>query len=99
MSSTAVVIIAILILAAALAAAVLQKLMHATLSFAVALIGLAALFFLLGAEFVGLLLVFVYIGAVAVLIVFTILLTGVTLEKTAVLIGLAHFWRLLSLAV
>jgi len=75
MSSAAAVIIAILMLAAALAAATVQKLMHATLSFALALVGVAALFFLLGAEFVGLVLVFVYIGAVAVLIVFTILLT------------------------
>src|SRR5438094_8223631 len=49
--------------------------MHATLSFAVALVGVAGLFFLLGAAFVGLVLVLVYIGAVAVLIVFTILLT------------------------
>jgi NADH-quinone oxidoreductase subunit J len=75
MSNAAFVLIAMLTLAAALAAATLQKLMHATLSFAVALVGVAALFFLLGAEFVGLVLVFVYIGAVAVLIVFTILLT------------------------
>ena len=37
--------------------------------------GAASFFFLLGAEFVGLALVFIYIGAVAVLIVFTILLT------------------------
>ena len=75
MSSAAFVIIAILTLAAALAAATLQKLMHAALSFAVTLVGVAALFLLLSAEFVGLVLVFVYIGAVAVLIVFTILLT------------------------
>ena len=75
MSSTAFIVIAILTLAAALAAATLQKLMHAALSFAVALVGVAAFFFSLGAEFVGLVLVFVYIGAVAVLIVFTILLT------------------------
>jgi NADH-quinone oxidoreductase subunit J len=75
MSSAAVVIIAVPTLAAALAAATLRNLMHATLSFAVALVGVAALFLLLGAEFVGLVLVFVYIGAVAVLIVFTILLT------------------------
>src|SRR5256886_15298322 len=73
--SASFVIIAIFTLAAALAAATLRKLMHAALSFAVALVGLAALFFLLGAEFVGLALVFIYIGAVAVLIVFTILLT------------------------
>jgi NADH-quinone oxidoreductase subunit J len=49
--------------------------MRAALMFAVTFVGLAAFFFLLGAEFVGLVLVFVYVGAVAVLIVFTILLT------------------------
>jgi NADH-quinone oxidoreductase subunit J len=75
MSSAAFVIISIFTLAAALAAATLRNLMHAALSFAVALVGIAAFFFLLGAEFVGLALVFIYIGAVAVLIVFTILLT------------------------
>src|SRR5689334_25013207 len=75
MNSAAFIIIAIFTLAAALATATLPRLMHAALSFAAALIGVAALFFLLGAEFVGLVLVFVYIGAVAVLIVFTILLT------------------------
>src|SRR5213079_1659730 len=73
--SASFVIISIFTLAAALAAATLRKLMHAALSFAVALVGLAAFFFLLGAEFVGLVQIFIYIGAVAVLIVFTILLT------------------------
>jgi NADH-quinone oxidoreductase subunit J len=75
MNSAAFIVTAIFTVAAALAAATLRKLMHAALSFAVALVGVAALFFLLGAEFVGLALVFIYIGAVAVLIVFTILLT------------------------
>src|SRR4029450_4601129 len=75
------VIISILTLAAALAAATLRKLMHAALSFAVAFVGLSAFFFLLGAEFVGLVQIFVYIGAVAVLIVFTILLTRRDVEK------------------
>jgi len=75
MSSIAFAIIAILTLAAALAAATLQKLMHAALCFAVMFVGISAFFFLLGAEFVGLVQIFVYIGAVAVLIVFTILLT------------------------
>src|SRR3989475_8198167 len=75
MNSAALIIIAIVTLAAALAAATLRKLMHAALSFAVGVVGIAAFFFLLGAEFVGLALVFIYIGAVAVLIVFTILLT------------------------
>jgi len=75
MNSAAFIVIVIFTLAAALAAATLRKLMHAALSFAVALVGVAAFFFWLGAEFVGLALVFIYVGAVAVLIVFTILLT------------------------
>src|SRR6266498_5477409 len=75
MNSIAFVIIAIFTLAAALAAATLPNLMHAALCLVLALLGLASFFFLLGAEFVGLVLVFIYIGAVAVLIVFTILLT------------------------
>jgi len=81
MSSVAFLLITVLMLSAALAAATLRKLMHAALSFAVALVGLAAFFFLLGAEFVGLVQIFVYIGAVAVLIVFTILLTRRDVEK------------------
>jgi len=55
--------------------------MHAALSFAVMFVGISAFFFLLGAEFVGLVQIFVYIGAVAVLIVFTILLTRHDVEK------------------
>ena len=75
MNSAAFILIAILTLAAALAAGTLPKLVHAALSFALAFVGVAAFYFLLGAEFVGLVQVFVYVGAVAVLIVFTILLT------------------------
>lgn len=106
MSSIAFVVIAIFLLAAALASATLRKLMHAALSFAVALLSLAAFFFLLGAEFVGLALVFIYIGAVAVLIVFTILLTRHDVGKdrgfnlAGVLIALAVFcgltWSILK---
>jgi NADH-quinone oxidoreductase subunit J len=81
MNSVAFVFIAIFTLAAALAAATLKKLMHAALSFALTLVGVAMFFFLLGAEFVGLVQIFVYIGAVAVLIVFTILLTRHDPEK------------------
>ncbi len=75
MNVAAFVLVAILTLAGALAAALLPKLIHAALSLVVAFVGVAAFYFLLGAEFVGLVQVFIYIGAVAVLIVFTILLT------------------------
>ena len=75
MNSAVFIVIAIMTLAAALAAATLPKLVHAALSFALSFVGVALFYFLLGAEFVGLVQVFVYVGAVAVLIVFTILLT------------------------
>jgi NADH-quinone oxidoreductase subunit J len=75
MSIAAFISIAIITLAGALAAACLRKLIHAALCLVVAFLGLAAFYFFLGAEFVGLVQVFVYVGAVAVLIVFTILLT------------------------
>ena len=75
MSVAALISIAVFTLAGALAAACLRKLIHAALCLVVAFLGLAAFYFLLGAEFVGLVQVFVYVGAVAVLIVFTILLT------------------------
>jgi NADH-quinone oxidoreductase subunit J len=81
MNVAAFVIIAIVTLAGALAAALLPKLIHAALSLVVTFVGVASFFFLLGAEFVGLVQVFVYIGAVAVLIVFTILLTRRDAEK------------------
>jgi NADH-quinone oxidoreductase subunit J len=75
MNSVAFLLIGIIVLAGALAAATLPRLIHAALSLVIVFIGVAAYFFLLGAEFIGLIQIFVYIGAVAVLIVFTILLT------------------------
>jgi NADH-quinone oxidoreductase subunit J len=69
------VAIAAITLAGALAAATLPNLMHAALSLVLSFLGVAAFFILLGAEFIGLVQVIVYVGAVAVLIVFTILLT------------------------
>jgi NADH-quinone oxidoreductase subunit J len=96
MNPAAFIIICVLMLAAALAAATLPKLMHAALSFALAFVALAAFYFLLGAEFVGLVQIFVYIGAVAVLIVFTILLTRREGEPTH---GVAWRGIIVALAV
>ena len=75
MNTVAFALVALVTLGAALAAATLPRLMHAALSVVVVFLGLAGLYVLLGAEFVGLVQIFVYVGAVAVLIVFTILLT------------------------
>src|SRR3954451_17643395 len=75
MIGIAFIALSVFTLATSLAAALMPTLIHAALSLVAAFGGLAAFFFLLGAEFVGLVQVFVYVGAVAVLIVFTILLT------------------------
>jgi NADH-quinone oxidoreductase subunit J len=68
-------LIAGLTLGSAIAAMSLRQLVHCALSLVVTLGGLAALFLQLNAEFVGLVQILVYIGAVAILIVFAILLT------------------------
>ena len=81
MNTASFVVISIVTLAGALAAALLPRLIHAALCLVVTFFGIAAFFFLLGAEFVGLVQVFVYVGAVAVLIVFTILLTRRDVDK------------------
>ncbi len=81
MSNAAFYIIAIVTLAGALAAACLRKLIHAALCLVIAFLGVAAFYFLLGAEFVGLAQIFIYVGAVAILIVFTILLTRRDADK------------------
>src|SRR5213593_3151622 len=68
-------IIAVLTIAAAVAAMCLRHLVHCALALTVAFAGLAAFYLQLDAQFVGLAQMLVYIGAVAILIVFAILLT------------------------
>src|SRR5437667_9629113 len=68
-------IIALLIVASAVAAMTLRNLVHCALALTITFAGLAALYLQLNAQFVGFAQVLVYIGAVAILIVFAILLT------------------------
>lgn len=68
-------IIAALTVVSGIAAMSLRNLVHCALCLAVTFAGLAALYLQLGAAFVGWAQVLVYIGAVAILIVFAILLT------------------------
>lgn len=60
---------------AAAAAMTFRNLVHCALAMAVSFIGLAAIYLQLNAQFVGFAQVLVYVGAVAILIVFAILLT------------------------
>lgn len=59
----------------ALAAMSLRNLVHCALCLAITFAGLAALYLKLNAQFVGLAQILVYVGAVAILIVFAVLLT------------------------
>lgn len=68
-------IIAALTLVSAIAAMSLRNLVHCALCLALTFAGIAALYLQLGAAFAGWAQVLVYIGAVAILIVFAILLT------------------------
>jgi NADH-quinone oxidoreductase subunit J len=68
-------IIALLTIASAVAAMTLRNLVHCALAGALAFIGLAAVFLQLDAQFAGFAQLLVYVGAVAILIVFTVLLT------------------------
>ncbi len=79
MSTTAAFIaysvLTLVTLGAALAAVSLRNIVHCGLSLALAFVGVAGFYILLGAEFVGFIQLLVYVGAVAVLIMFVILLT------------------------
>jgi NADH-quinone oxidoreductase subunit J len=75
LNEIAFLLCAALILAGAVAAMMLRNLVHCALCAAGAFAGLAAIYLQLDAEFAGFAQLLVYVGAVAILIVFTILLT------------------------
>jgi len=78
-------LLAVVTLAGALATVLLKHLVHCALAVTVAFAGLALLFLQLDAQFVGFAQILVYIGAVAILVVFAILLTrGSDLPKHGV---------------
>jgi len=91
-------IIASLTIAAAVAAMSLRNLVHCALALVVALAGLAAAFLQLDAQFVGFAQILIYVGAVAILIVFAVLLTrgGEAPEKSV--FSTSWLWGLLVAA-
>ena len=69
------ILTAIVTLLAAASAMSLRNLVHCALALAVSFSGIAALYLQLDAQFVGFAEILVYVGAIAILIVFAILLT------------------------
>ena len=80
-------IFAILTVAGAVAAMSLRNLVHSVLALVLAFTGLAAVYLQLGAQFIGLAQILVYVGAVAILIVFAVLLTPNAKTTTASILG------------
>ena len=72
---TPFLILAAVTLASACAAMLFRGLVHCALALAVAFAGIGTLYLCLDAQFLGLAQLLVYVGAIAVLIVFVILLT------------------------
>ena len=71
----AFIILACLTVGSAVAAMTMRNLVHCALTLAITFAGLAALYLQLSAQFAGFAQILVYVGAVAILIVFAILLT------------------------
>lgn len=85
-------IIGLLTIAGATAAMSLRNLVHCALALTVAFAGLAALYLQLDAQFVGFAQILVYVGAVAILIVFAVLLTRSSETPAASRLTRAGIW-------
>jgi NADH-quinone oxidoreductase subunit J len=87
LNSISFYLIAALTLLGAVAALTLRNLVHCALSVAGAFAGIALLFLQLDAEFAGFAQILVYIGAVAILVLFAVLLTRGSEIRSDVRIG------------
>jgi NADH-quinone oxidoreductase subunit J len=76
-------IIAVSMAAAAIGVVTMKNIVHAALALVVVLAGVAAQYILLQAEFLGIVQVLIYIGAVIVLFLFGIMLTRAPMRKSA----------------
>ena len=76
-------IVALVMAVAAVAVVTTHNVVHAALSLVVVLAGVAAQYVILQAEFVGLVQVLIYIGAVIILFLFGIMLTRAPMQRSA----------------
>jgi NADH-quinone oxidoreductase subunit J len=76
-------IIAAVMVVAAIGVVTMKNIVHAALALVVVLAGVAAQYVLLQAEFIGIVQVLIYIGAVIVLFLFGIMLTRAPMRKSS----------------
>ncbi len=91
-------VIGVVMLAAGFWAVTSRNLVHAVLMLVVALAGSAALFLMLGAEFVAWTVVLVYIGAVVVLFLFGLMITRAPLRRDPVALDHPRRWPAMLVA-
>ena len=75
-------IIAVTMVVAAIGVVTMKNIVHAALALVIVLAGVAAQYILLQAEFLGIVQVLIYIGAVIVLFLFGIMLTRAPMRRT-----------------
>jgi NADH-quinone oxidoreductase subunit J len=92
-------VISLVMLGAGVWVVVTRNVVHAALMLALALAGSAALFLLLGAEFVAWTVVLVYIGAVVVLFLFGLMITRAPLLRDPAPLSHARRWPAALVAV
>jgi NADH-quinone oxidoreductase subunit J len=85
-------IVAVVMAVAAVAVVTVRNVVHAALSLVVVLAGVAAQYVILQAEFVGLVQVLIYIGAVIILFLFGIMLTRAPMQRSAELDNDQRAW-------
>jgi NADH-quinone oxidoreductase subunit J len=73
---------AAVILTSAIMTVITHKMMHSALWFVLALLGVAVIFAFLEASFFAVVQVLVYVGAIAILIIFSVMLTRKAMEDT-----------------
>ncbi len=83
-------ILAAITIAGTVAAMAMRNLIHCVLALTLGFAGLAALYLQLGAQFVGLTQILVYVGAVAILAVFVIMMTQHPTQTTEPIFS--SFW-------
>ncbi len=89
-------VIGALTLASAVMVVTARKIMHAALWLVLALGGVAAVFATLEASFFAVMQVVVYIGAIAILIIFAVMLTRKVMEDTGPQVNRSWPWALLA---
>jgi NADH-quinone oxidoreductase subunit J len=89
---------ALVLLSSAIMVVIARNLFHASLWLIVALFGVAVVFVLLGADFLAVAQVAVYIGAIAILIIFAIMLTRGVMQTALPQIN-RYWWLGLLLAL